>query len=55
MGTERQALKDADRSETAKRLPGSGRSSLAQLVLVLAPLLPVPVLPLLVWRRLLAF
>ena len=57
MGTEPQALKDADRSETAKRLPGSGRSSLALQVPVpvLAPLLPVPVLPLLAWRRRLAF
>ena len=59
MGTEPQALKDADRSETAKRLPGSGRSSLALQVSVpvpvLAPLLPVPVLPLLAWRRRLAF
>ena len=57
MGTEPQALKDADRSEMAKQLPGSGRSSLAQLVLVLVPVLaPVlPVLPLLVWRRQLVF
>jgi hypothetical protein len=55
MGSEPQALKDADLSGTAKRLPGSGRSSLALQVPVLAPLLPVPVLPLLAWRRRLAF
>ena len=57
MGFEPQALKDADRSEMAKQLPGSGRSSLAQLVLVLVPVLaPVlPVLPLLAWRRRLPF
>jgi hypothetical protein len=55
MGSERQTLKDADRSETAKQLPGSGRSLLAQLVPV--PVLPVLVLvlPLLAWRRRLAF
>ena len=54
MGSERQTLKDADRSETAKRLPGSGRSLLAQLVLALVPVpaLPVLVLPRLAWRRL---
>ncbi len=58
MGTEPQALKDADRSETAKQQPGSGRSLLAPLVLpvpVLPLVLPVPVLPLLAWRRRLAF
>jgi hypothetical protein len=47
MGSEPQALKDADLSGMAKRLPGSGRSSLALQVPVLAPLLPVPALPLL--------
>ena len=52
MGSERQTLKDADRSETAKRLPGSGRSLLAQLVPVPVPALPVLVLPRLAWRRL---
>jgi hypothetical protein len=55
MGSEPQALKDADLSGMAKRLPGSGRSSLALQVPVLAPLLPVPALPLLAWRRRLAF
>ena len=65
MGSEPQALKDADLSGTAKRLPGSGRLSLALQapvpVLVLAPVpvlasvLPVPALPLLAWRRQLAF
>ena len=55
MGSEPQALKDADRSGTAKRLPGSGRSSLALQVPVLASVLPVPALPLLAWRRQLAF
>ena len=57
MGSEPQVLKDADRSGMAKRLRGSGRSSLVQLVpvLVLAPVLPVPVLPQLAWRLRLAF
>ena len=55
MGSEPQTLKDADRSETAKQLPGSGRSSQAPLVLVLLPVLVLPVLPLLAWRRQLAF
>jgi hypothetical protein len=59
MGSEPQALKDADLSGTAKRLPGSGRSSLALQVPVpvpvLASVLPVPALPLLAWRRQLAF
>ena len=63
MGSEPQALKDADLSGTAKRLPGSGRSSLALQVQVqvqvpvpvLASVLPVPALPLLAWRRQLAF
>jgi hypothetical protein len=61
MGSEPQALKDADLSGTAKRLPGSGRLSLALQapvpvpVPVLASVLPVPALPLLAWRRQLAF
>jgi hypothetical protein len=59
VGAERQALMGAGLLETAKQLPGSGPSSLAQRVRALVRVLPVPVpaqvLPLPVSRRLLAF